>query len=64
MTIEVRQMLIRAVVDDSAPGPSPLHLGPPGAATLPRAEVDRLRAQLLAECKTWLAEQLRSREER
>lgn len=64
MTIEVRQMLIRAVVDDTAPGAPALHGGAPPAGTLPRAEVERLRAQLLAECKTWLAEQLRSREER
>jgi hypothetical protein len=65
MTIEVRQLLIRAVIDDDTAPPA----GPRGGlgaapAALPRAELERLRAQLLAECRQWLAEQWRAREER
>lgn len=63
MTIEVRQMLIRSVVDETVPQPA----GPAGAnrGQAPAGpELERLRAQLLAECKAWLAEQLRAREER
>lgn len=60
MTIEVRQMLIRSVVGDDSPQRATPH--PPGSP--PAAEIERLRAQLLAECKAWLAEQLRAREER
>ena len=60
MTIEVRQMLIRSVVGEESPLPATARLrgGPAGP------EIERLRAQLLAECKAWLAEQLRAREER
>jgi hypothetical protein len=60
MTIEVRQMLIRSVVGEASPHPA--QAWPPGHAAGP--ELERLRAQLLAECKAWLAEQLRAREER
>jgi len=42
--------------------PHPAQAWPPGGAPVP--ELERLRAQLLAECKAWLAEQLRAREER
>jgi hypothetical protein len=63
MTIEVRQLLIRAVVGEDAPphahGPSHAAVGP-----LRSHELERLRAQLLAECRAMLAEQLRQREER
>jgi hypothetical protein len=62
MTIEVRQMLIRSVVGDEGQHPGAMSAtrghAPPGA------DLERLRAQLLAECKAWLAEQLRAREER
>lgn len=61
MTIEVRQMLIRSVVGEDSPGP----VGATGPGIAPTGtELERLRAQLLAECKAWLAEQLRAREER
>jgi len=60
MMIEVRQMLIRSVVGEESPHPA--QAWPPGSA--PGPELERLRAQLLAECKAWLAEQLRAREER
>ena len=63
MTIEVRQMLIRSVVGEDFPGPgTPSAAGHGSAPTGP--ELERLRAQLLAECKAWLAEQLRVRDER
>lgn len=65
MTIEVRQLLIRAVVEDRPTQDGPRDALRGGAAhALPRAEMDRLRAQLLAECRQWLAEQWRAREER
>ncbi|MDZ7589264.1 MAG: DUF5908 family protein [Rubrivivax sp.] len=57
MTIEVRQMLIRSLITES-PDPAP---------ALPRAasaELERLREQVLKECKAWLAEQLRGKNER
>lgn len=55
MSIEVRQLLIRSQV---TPAPAP-----PPAALAPR-ELQRLREQLLAECRTWLAERLRAQQER
>jgi hypothetical protein len=60
VTIEVRQMLIRSVVGDESQYPA--RRPAPGGPSAP--EIERLRAQLLAECKAWLAEQLREREER
>lgn len=60
MTIEVRQMLIRTVVGEESPAPATTW--PRGGPAAP--DIERLRAQLLAECKAWLAEQLRAREER
>lgn len=62
MTIEVRQMLIRSVVGDE--GPDPVGMSAARGHAPAGAELERLRAQLLAECKAWLAEQLRAREER
>ncbi len=63
MTIEVRQMLIRSVVDEAVPHPAGIAAA--GRGGVPAGpELERLRAQLLAECKAWLAEQLRAREER
>jgi hypothetical protein len=70
MTIEVRQLLIRSVVDESARP----HAGaaaaagtagwPPAGPALSAADLQALRAQLLAECRALLAEQLRQRQER
>lgn len=56
MTIEVRQIVIRCVVNDRPPRASE----PP----IPRADLQRAREQVLAECKAWLAEQLRAPQER
>jgi hypothetical protein len=65
MTIEVRQMLIRSVVDDR---PADARPQLPVAAGLQPQELQRLRTQLLAECRNecrrWLAEQQRTRAER
>lgn len=56
MTIEVRQMLIRTVVVDAPePAPDPRQLA---------AALERLRVQLLAECKALLAEQRQRADER
>lgn len=55
MSIEVRQLLIRTQVT-TAPAPPP-------AAVAPR-ELQRLREQLLAECRAWLAERQRMQRER
>ena len=63
MTIEVRQMLIRSVVDEQVPHLAGVNAADRGGAPA-GPELERLRAQLLAECKAWLAEQLRAREER
>lgn len=64
MTIEVRQMLIRSVVDDRPAEARPT----PATAGLQPHEVQRLRLQLLAECRSecrrWLAEQTRASAER
>ena len=63
MTIEVRQMLIRSVVGEQVPHLAGVNAAGRGGAPA-GPELERLRAQLLAECKAWLAEQLRAREER
>jgi hypothetical protein len=56
MTIEVRQMVIKSSVGDSAN---------PAASEGPRAdELDRLREELLAECEALLAMKLRDMSER
>lgn len=56
MTIEVRQLLIKSQVD-TAPSPA-----------LPHALTDEVRKQvkeeLLAECKSWLTQQLQDHRER
>lgn len=57
MTIEVRQLLIRTQVG--------LRSAAPAAATAASArELERAKAQILAECKAWLREQLRATQER
>lgn len=55
MTIEVRQLLIRSQVGVRPPAPAP-------AAGV--AELERLRAQLLAEIKAYLREQQNTARER
>jgi hypothetical protein len=55
MSIEVRQLLIRSQV---TPAPAP-----PAPAIAPR-DLQRLREQLLAECRAWLADRLRAQRER
>lgn len=56
MGIEVRQLLIRSQVT-VAPGAAPRQL-------LPAAELQRLRDQLLAECRALLLRQLQDQRER
>ncbi|WAC71479.1 DUF5908 family protein [Roseateles sp. SL47] len=58
MSIEIRQLLIRTQVQ---PAPPPEAAG---RQALPARELQRLREQLLAECKTWLADRLRTHGER
>ncbi len=57
MTIEVRQVLIRSQV-----GVRPVAGATPTAADA--RELERAKAQVLAECKAWLREQLRASRER
>lgn len=57
MTIEVRQVLIRSQVGVRAPAQAPG--GPPLAR-----ELERVRAQILAECKAYVRELLRAARER
>ncbi|WP_157597946.1 MULTISPECIES: DUF5908 family protein [unclassified Rhizobacter] len=56
MSIEVRQLLIRSQVQAAPVVPQ--------RQGLASAELQRLREQLLAECKAWLVQQLRSQRER
>ncbi|MCE4554323.1 DUF5908 family protein [Roseateles cellulosilyticus] len=55
MSIEVRQLLIRSQITPAVP---------PAPAAIPPRELQRLREQLLAECRTWLIERLRTQQER
>ncbi len=57
MTIEVRQLLIRSQVGVRPPA------APADDAATAR-ELERLRAQILNECKAWLREQLTAARER
>ena len=57
MTIEVRQLLIRSQVGTRAPTTQPAD-----AATA--RELEKLREQILAECKAWLREQLSASKDR
>ncbi len=57
MTIEVRQLLIRAQV-----GTRPAQTPQTDAQTA--RELERLRAEILQECKAWLREQLAASRER
>lgn len=56
MSIEVRQLLIRSQVNAVA-------LAPPRQG-VSSAELQRLREQVLAECKAWLVAQLQLQRER
>lgn len=58
MTIEVRQVLIRSQVGVRPPAP-----GTPVPAATAR-EIERAKAQILAECKAWLREQLQAARDR
>ena len=57
MTIEVRQVLIRSQV-----GVRPTTAAATTAASA--RELERAKAQILAECKAWLREQLQAAKER
>jgi hypothetical protein len=57
MTIEVRQLLIRTQVSTRSPAPAP-------AAAQAARELERAKAQILAECKALLREQLQAARER
>jgi hypothetical protein len=57
VTIEVRQLLIRSQVGVRPPAT------PPSDAATAR-ELEKLRAQILNECKAWLREQLSASRER
>lgn len=54
MTIEVRQLIIRSQVVTAPPAPP----------ALPAKDLERLRQQILAECRALVAEQLRQPRER
>jgi hypothetical protein len=56
MTIEIRQMLIRSQV--TSPPARPPQAG------LSDKDAERLRRELLAECKAWLAQKLQEQRER
>lgn len=58
MSIEIRQLLIRTQVHPAPPTP------PQHRATVAPADWQRLREQVAADCKTWLAERLRVHGER
>ena len=56
MTIEIRQMVIKSTVSG---GPAPAQFD-----AAPGASLDRLREEILAECKAWMAEKLHQARER
>jgi hypothetical protein len=57
MTIEVRQLLIKSQVTQ--------HLDEPAQRERQQAwPAEQLRAEILAECKAWLAQQLQAQRER
>jgi Family of unknown function (DUF5908) len=56
MTIEVRQLLIRSSVG-GAPARAP-------TPALPAPQLERLKDEILAECKAWLADRLQAASER
>ncbi|MGC1302615.1 MAG: DUF5908 family protein [Caulobacteraceae bacterium] len=56
MPIEVRQLLIKSTVGEATSAPA--------SQTAPELSPERLRNEILAECKTWLEEQLQALRER
>lgn len=56
MTIEVRQLLIRSTVGEAPPAPAPAPLG--------TEALERLKQELLAQCRALLIETLARRNER
>lgn len=60
MTIEVRQIVIRStVVEDGGRDPDRAPAG-----RLAAEERERIKAEVIAECREWLAERLRESRER
>lgn len=64
MTIEVRQLLIRSRVDPQDESGGDGAAASAGAGGPSNEWLDRLKDELMAECKTWLEEQLRRARER
>ncbi len=58
MTIEVRQMVIRSTVDPSSRG------APPADPQAQRLALERVKAEILAECRRMLREQREADNER
>ena len=58
MTIEVRQLLIRSQVGVRAPVSAQV------AASTAARELERAKAQILAECKAWMLAQIQAARER
>jgi hypothetical protein len=56
MTIEVRQLLIKSQVQTAPP--------PPAATERDAEERARVKDEILAECKAWLAQRLQDQRER
>ena len=56
MTIEVRQLLIKSQVNTAPATPVP--------AVWAEQEREQVKEEILAECKSWLAQQLQSTRER
>lgn len=65
MTIEVRQLLIRSLVDpqDGPGGGADAAPSPATDAAAPEW-LERLKEELMTECKAWLEDQLRRARER
>ncbi len=64
MTIEVRQLLIRSLVDPQDGGGSDGGVQPTGSEGASTEWLDRLKEEVISECKAWLEDQLRRARER
>lgn len=64
MTIEVRQLLIRSMVDPQDGPGSGGELPAPGSDGSTPEWLEQLKEELLADCKAWLEDQLRRARER
>ncbi len=64
MTIEVRQLLIRSMVDPQDGPGSQGEAHAPGTDGSPPEWLEQLKEELLADCKAWLEDQLRRARER